>query len=242
MQICDDSMEWAKKHLNDAPDGSVFLADRLTSAHGRGDRVWKTYDGQLSVTLLLKPREMSEFSVEDLPIRLNQLNMAVSLGVREAMPFAIGIKWPNDFVASNKKVGGIIFQLVWHEMVPTGVICGFSINVNNTFDLADELFEFATSLNVVTGKNIEMRAFYKSLLSSINTYYKKWKAGDFDDIYKSWRNAQAYLGKPICVHQKDGTVVSGRMMQVLPNGDMLLVDDKNRQKIISFYIVDQIQV
>lgn len=243
MKVCDDSMAWAKQHLNDAPDGSVFLADKLTRAKGRSDRIWKTYDEQLCVTLLLKPRGLSKFSVEDLPIRLNQLNMAISLGIHEVLKsFGVGIKWPNDFVVNNKKVGGIIFQLIWHDLIPGGVVCGFSINVNNVIEHSDELFEFATSLSSMTGSKIEMRPLYKSLLLEIDKCYKKWLTGDFDEIYKFWRKAQTYLNKPIFVHQKDGTVVAGRMMQVLPNGDMFLIDEKNNQKMISFYMVEQVQV
>lgn len=243
MAICEDSMEWAKQHLSDAPDGSVFLADKLTKAKGRGNRVWKIYDGQLSVTLLLKPRGINKFSVEDLPIRLSQLNMAISLGIFEALrEYGIGIKWPNDFVVNNRKIGGVLFQVIWHEGVPSGLICGLSINVNNKFNPSDELFEFATSLSSVTKGDIELRPLYKNLLSAIDIWYKKWLAADFDEIYKSWRKAQVYLDKPICVHQKDGSMVSGRMTQVFPNGDMLLVDDKNCQKVISFYLVEQIEV
>ena len=243
MATCHDSMEWAKEHLATAPDGSVFLADKLTRAKGRGKRVWTFYEGQLAITLLLKPRVLSGFSSEDLPIRINQLNMAISLGIYDLLKeYGVGIKWPNDFIFQHKKVAGILFHLVWENGLPVGLICGFAINVNNLFEESDELFEIATSLNKITGHKIEMRPFYKNLLLAIDTYYKKWLSGNFDEIYKLWRNAQIYMGKPISINQKDGLVCSGRMMQVLPNGDMLLIDNLGKQKIVSFYMVDQIAV
>jgi biotin-(acetyl-CoA carboxylase) ligase len=283
MAQCADTMDWAKQNLATAPDGAVFLADKLTSAGGRFGRVWKVYEGQLNVTFILKPKVLRNFSAEDLSIRINQLNMAVSLGIYEAIkefdielllklgaspmgdgstgsPRArlldgarpepvegcefqkgsVGIKWPNDFIAQNKKVGGVLFHLVWEGQVPAGLICGFAINVNNVFDKSDELFETATSLAFITGRNIEMRPLYKNLLLSIDNYYQKWLSGNFDEIYKLWRKAQIYLGKPIKIHQKDGSITSGVMVQVLPNGDMLLLDESGKQKIISFYMIEQI--
>ena len=275
---CADSMAWAKQNMATAPDGAVFLADKLTQAKGRGDRVWKIYDGQLNVTILLKPKILHGFASDDLPIRINQLNMAVSLGIYDAIKdFGVGIKWPNDFVIqseakvysgepinpdalssdkrANKKVGGVLFHLVWEDGVPVGIVCGFAINVNNIFDESDELFDIATSLAFVSGSNVEMRPLYKNLLISMNNYYKKWLTGNFDEIYKLWRKAQLYLGKTIKIHQKDGVITTGTMMQVLPNGDMLLIessgqdrsgnsgtDKSGKQKIVSFYMVEQISL
>jgi biotin-[acetyl-CoA-carboxylase] ligase BirA-like protein len=246
---CADSMDWAKQNIATAPDGAVFLADKLTQAKGRGDRVWKVYDGQLNVTILLKPKKLHNFSREDLPIRINQLNMAISLGIYDAIKdFNVGIKWPNDFVIqneanqtqANKKVGGVLFHLVWQDGLPIGIVCGFAINVNNIFDKTDELFDIATSLASVSDSKIEMRPLYKNLLLSIDKYYEKWLMGNFDEIYKLWRKAQIYLGKSIKIHQKDGVIITGNMVQVLPNGDMLLIDDSKKQKIVSFYMVEQV--
>lgn len=276
---CADSMAWAKEHMALAPDGAVFLADKLTHAKGRGDRIWKIYDGQLNVTILLKPKILHSFSSDDLPIRINQLNMAVSLGIYDAIchseassgskfcspsekfkecnGYCVGIKWPNDFVvqdlgavnnnglianesAVNKKVGGVLFHLVWEGDIPVGIVCGFAINVNNIFDKSDELFDIATSLASISDSKVEMRPLYKNLLISINNYYKKWLAGNFDEIYKLWRKAQLFMGKSIKIHQKDGAIATGTMMQVLPNGDMLLIESSGKQKIVSFYMVEQI--
>lgn len=34
-------MQWAKQHLNQTPYGAVFLAHKLTHAHGRQGRTWE---------------------------------------------------------------------------------------------------------------------------------------------------------------------------------------------------------
>ena len=115
-KVCADSMLWAKEHLADAPDGAVFLADELSKARGRSGRIWVCAPGQLAVTILLKPANFKTISHDNLGVRLNQLNMALSLGILAPLKeYGLGLKWPNDFIseANNKKVGGMLMSVIW---------------------------------------------------------------------------------------------------------------------------------
>ncbi len=235
-------MSWAKEHMLDAPDGAVFLADQIEQASGRQGRTWSLYPGQLPVTFILKPSLLTALSPEDLPIRLNQLNMAISLGILEPLKsYGVQLKWPNDFFAENKKVGGMIVHLVWHGSKPLGLVVGFAINVNNIFDEHDSLFTTATSLKTLTGIDQDIRALYKNILAHLNAWYASWQQEAFMDIYKTWKSNQAFLGKHLKIHQKDGSLVEGTAQQVLPNGDLLLIDQNKKQKIIAFYQVEEVK-
>lgn len=237
---CADSIAWAGQHLSDAPDGSVFLADSLQNAKGRSNKVWVWQPGQLAVTILLKPKNFNLNSVEDLPIRLNQLNMAISIGINKILSeYGVGLKWPNDFVLNKKKVGGLLFKVVWENNFPAGIIFGFGININNVFDKSDELFEIATSLKQELGKELDMRTIYKNLLNSMNEFYEKWQTGAFDEIYKLWRKAQINLGKKLKINLTGDKSIFGTMMQVMPNGDIILVDETGKQQIIPFYTMQE---
>lgn len=242
-QSTNDSMAWAKEHINDAPDGSIFLADTLTHARGRQGRTWQVSAGQLLVTMLLKPAQLALFSADDFAIRLNQLTMAISLGILEPLKqYGVQLKWPNDFVALHKKVGGILVHVIWSGSKPLGVIVGFAINVNNEFSEDNELFPIATSLKMVTRSDQELRPLYKNIVVSLNAWYTSWQAGQFMEIYKSWKEHQAYLGATLEIHQKDGSLIKGTAQQVMPNGDLLLIDQNKKQQVISFYQVDEIKI
>lgn len=240
---CVDSINWAVQHLSDAPDGSVFIADILEKAHGRSNRTWQWSPGQLAVTILLKPKNFNATSTDDLPIRLNQLNMAFSLGIYTVLQkYGVGIKWPNDFVLNEKKIGGILFNVVWQNNYPVGVVVGFAININNSFDSASELFDIATSLKQSLGNDFDMRQIYKELLAGLNQFYNLWLAGQFDEIYKLWRKAQINLGKQIQFKLTNDAIISGKMLQVMPNGDVILVENSGKQQIIPFYSVQETTV
>jgi BirA family transcriptional regulator, biotin operon repressor / biotin---[acetyl-CoA-carboxylase] ligase len=236
-----DSMAWAQEHSDDAPDGSVFLADVLTQAKGRHNRTWCIHPGQLIVTFVLKPSATFFAAPEDNAIRLNQLSMAISLGILgQLKTYGIALKWPNDFVSDHKKVGGMLMQVGWHHTTPRSIVIGFALNVNNRFTADDPLASRATSLCTIAGTELDRRTLYKDTLSHLNRWYMEWKHHKFAEIYRQWRSEQSCLGHPLTVHQSDGSLINGRAQQVFPNGDLALLDDNGKQKVVSFYQVENI--
>lgn len=235
-----NSMELAKEYIDIAPDGSLFLVKNLQQAHGRQGRAWALYPEQLSITFLLKPENLDKISKQDLPLRLTQLNMAITLGIFDVLKkFDVKLKWPNDFILNNKKLGGMILELVWAESLLQGIVVGFSININNVFNHSDELYEIATSLKQVLNKNFDIDVLQEKILKSIDEFYQKWINQKFDEIFKKWRENQFYKNKIIQIHQKDKNLVTGLFSDVLSTGDLILLQG-DKEIIIPFYLVDQI--
>ncbi len=241
-KTCTNSLIWARENLDTAPDGSVFLADTLTNAYGRQGRTWHVLPGQLLITILLKPKLLGKCGLDDIPVRLNQLNMALSVGIAKVLePYGIGIKWPNDFVVNDKKVGGLLAHVVWQNNWPAGIIIGFGINVNTQFTIEDSLYATATSLSMVTGHVLDMREVYHKLLASLDEAYTLWGSEKFDEVYRQWKARQLCLGKRLTIHKKNGVLISGVMSQVMPNGDMMMAVDGAGIQIIPFCVVSDVK-
>jgi len=101
---CYNSIEWAKNEIDKAPDGAIFIADEHEYTRGRQGRIWKNYPGQLFITILLKPENLKDIEQQDLSVRLNQLSMALCLGILEPLKaYGVSLKWPNDFIFKEKK-------------------------------------------------------------------------------------------------------------------------------------------
>ena len=238
---CYNSLEWAKEKLNTAPDGSIFLADVHEYTKGRQSRIWKQYKGQLLITILLKPTNLNIIS--DLPLRLNQLNMSISLGILEPLKkYNVVLKWPNDFMINTKKIGGIITQIIWENNNVTGIIFGFSINVNNIFEKSDELYPIATSLKSHLNKTIDKKELLQDLLKSIDNFYKLWLNLKFDEIYKLYKNNQNYLKKEIRCHKSDKTLIEGIFYDLLENGNIVIKTKNENNKIISFNVIENLDI
>ena len=261
---CHNSMEWAKNEIDKAPDGAIFIADEHEYTRGRQGRTWKIYPGQLLITLLLKPENLKDIEQKDLSMRLNQLSMALCLGILEPLKaYGVTLKWPNDFIFKEKKLGGVLAELVWNGSDPQGIIVGFAINVNSVIPKNDELFKIATSLRVIFKDEIDENLLLENLIESIDLFYEKWIDGGYNYIYKLWKKNQFYMNKNVTVHHKDGSLVEGLFSDVLPNGDLVLKKahstscqghfasslakasahrqgDREEEEIIPFYVVENL--
>lgn len=232
---CSDSLVWAYTHLSFVPDGTLFMAEQLLHAHGRQGRTWQTADGQLLLTMVLKP-QLHQQILTDLCIR--NLTMALCLGIFDALKgYDIKIKWPNDFMYENKKIGGMLSKLSWEGEKLQGMIVGIGINLNNSWRADDPLNEHATSLITSTKKIINHSIFEQHLISSMDHWYKTWQKGHREHIYETWRTRQHYRFRYLSLHHYDGSVTSGHMKDVLPNGDLLLFTDTEQLQIIPFAAV-----
>ncbi|MFH1831509.1 MAG: hypothetical protein ABH827_01770 [bacterium] len=248
IQLCSDSMKLAKDHLQVAQSGAVFIVEQLAHAHGRQGRDWLVSDGQLALTILLKPAQdrIRSGGPDGAPVisqELNYLNMALSLGILEPLKkYGVGLKWPNDFFVHDKKVGGMLLESVWSGQsiglvgVPdlAGVILGFALNINNSFDCSHELFSKAMSLHELAGNSFDIVLLQDDILAELDIWYQKWCAGDFETIFDAWKKNQIYMGKKISVHNTDKSVMNGIFIDLLSNGDLVLKDDHGVMHTISF--------
>ncbi len=245
-KTCPDSFLWAKENLETAPDGAIFEVEKLLHARGRHKRIWSIRQGQITLTILLKPEIITHIQKILLPIRLNQLNMALSLGILEELKsYGVRLKWPNDFVihdeTSSKKLGGMLIEVIWQNNQPAGIILGFALNVNNTFEPNDELYPIATSLITHIKETIDITKLQEKIVQKLDHWYKQWLSKDFERIFHAWKLEQACLGEKISVHDTTGNIITGIAKDILENGDLVLETENKETKTISFYQVEEIK-
>lgn len=223
-KTCDDSFAWARKELAEAPDGSLFIAENLTHAKGRQGRTWEVADGQLLITVLLKPKKIAQIPKKDLELRIKNLNMALALGVLSPiLQYDIQLKWPNDFYAvkTRRKVGGEMMDIIWDNGYPSGIIFGFGLNVNNTFAPESPVYHTAATL---AEYRIDKEKLLTEILTSLNHWYTLWLEEHYQAIFTAWKLHQLYLGKEITVHLADGKKISGILNDIAENGDCFVND------------------
>lgn len=104
----------------------LILADVQTAGRGQFHRPWISETGNLTCTLCA-------LSYQDQPDSL--LPLAVGLGVCEALEnvvhnIQVKLKWPNDLLIGERKVGGILI-----EQNSGRLVIGIGLNVNRKIDL-----------------------------------------------------------------------------------------------------------
>jgi BirA family biotin operon repressor/biotin-[acetyl-CoA-carboxylase] ligase len=107
-----------------APEGTLVLAERQTAGRGRAGRTWASEDGAgIWSTLIARPADDAALEV---------LSLRVGLALAGTLdPFAddvVRLKWPNDLIVSDGKLGGILIESRWREDRADWVAIGVGIN------------------------------------------------------------------------------------------------------------------
>jgi BirA family biotin operon repressor/biotin-[acetyl-CoA-carboxylase] ligase len=113
---------------------SVETTEHQTAGHGRLGRDWQTpARSALATSIYFRPAP--GFDQSGLAWLSMLCSTAMVQTLREDAALAAGLKWPNDVVASGRKVCGVLAQLVMTAQGPV-VVVGAGLNVSLS---ADEL-------------------------------------------------------------------------------------------------------
>ena len=143
--------------------GSVFFTDEQTAGRGRGDHSWQSVAGEgLYVSVLLRP--------DIVPAYVPMIPLAAGLAAAGAIGAAAGlnvdIRWPNDLLLGDRKMGGILVESRTDANGAAFAVIGIGINVHQQgFD--PNLSTPATSLDIESGRTISRQALLIALLKSL---------------------------------------------------------------------------
>ncbi len=123
-----------------AETGTAVVAREQTGGRGSRGQAWYSPSGGLWLSVLLRPGE--EGVVELLGLRVGLAIVRGLDGLGLSRP--VLLKWPNDLMIGEKKVGGILCEARWQGEVLGWVVVGLGLNVQNP--VPAELEDVATSL------------------------------------------------------------------------------------------------
>lgn len=110
-----------------APAGTAVVAEAQTGGRGSRGRAWESPIGGLWLSVLYRPG--SPAGAELLSLRLG---LAVAEAVETAQPAVrLDLKWPNDLILADRKVGGILCEARWQGASLGWIVAGLGLNVTN---------------------------------------------------------------------------------------------------------------
>lgn len=109
-----------------APPGTVVIAKTQSAGRGQQGRVWDSAAGGLYLSMAISP---------DLPaINVHQLTIGIVWGIADQLRqqgISVLIKWPNDLLLDNRKLGGILTQTrIFQDRIRQAIV-GVGINYAN---------------------------------------------------------------------------------------------------------------
>ncbi len=162
-----DSTNTYAKELSSAgaPHGTVVIAGHQTLGRGRMGRSFHSPAGLgLYLSMILRPR----CKPEELMHLTCACGVAACNAVENAAGIRPGIKWTNDLVIGNRKLGGILTELSLQDGLVNSAILGIGINCGHELsDFPEDLRSFVTSLKLATGDNISPARLAGDLISAL---------------------------------------------------------------------------
>lgn len=211
----------AKLAAAGAAEGTVVVAEYQRRGRGRLDRTWISPPrAGLTVSMLLRPTDVSSGRWSWLPLLAG---CAVTDAITATTGLAPRLKWPNDVLVGDRKVGGILLQRVDTPEGPAAVL-GFGVNVSHT---PPELpAPTATSLLAeLTGAPAPDRHdLLSALLSALANRYRSWLRGRGDPagVRTDYRALCATLGRKVRVEVELGRWLDGHARDIDDDGRLIL--------------------
>jgi BirA family transcriptional regulator, biotin operon repressor / biotin---[acetyl-CoA-carboxylase] ligase len=214
---CHSTNEYASKLIqnNDFFNGTIVITEDQTAGKGQRGNVWIAEPGKnLTFSIILCP-DFLQASMQF------NLNMAVSLGIYDALSTVLDnklkIKWPNDLYYGNQKFGGVLIENSLLGSKLNISIIGIGINVNQD----SFLYQTATSLKNILGKEIDIATIGNSIAENIELRFNQLKENDWDLLKKEYLSRLYKIGEYARFEDQNGRF-EGTIIDISKEGKLLI--------------------
>jgi BirA family biotin operon repressor/biotin-[acetyl-CoA-carboxylase] ligase len=165
-------------------------------------------------------------ALDSMPVLTLALGLGVAEGIARATDVACDLRWPNDVMLGEKKVAGILVQLL-----DGTAIAGIGINVNHAA-FPDELTGEAASLRMAAGRALSREEVLAEVLKAIDSMVHMLAQGGKDGIFVQFARRSSYVsGKRVRVALPEGDI-TGTTAGLDPNGFLRVRRDNGQETLI----------
>jgi BirA family biotin operon repressor/biotin-[acetyl-CoA-carboxylase] ligase len=184
----------------------LVLAERQTAGRGRRGRKWVSpFAENIYYSLVLR--------IEGGMRQLEGLSLVVGLAVMQALRElgvpGVGLKWPNDVLVGQKKIAGILLELVGDPADVCHVVLGVGINVN--MQMTDEVDQQWTSMRLESGQMFDRNRLVAKIGTMLQKYLERHQVGGFSAVQAEWEQNHLWQGRAVSliagVNQINGEVL-----------------------------------
>jgi BirA family biotin operon repressor/biotin-[acetyl-CoA-carboxylase] ligase len=200
-------------------------ASEQTRGRGRGSKPWISPPGNLYATCVIRP--------DVPPTTATQLSFVAALAAHDAVsqwlasPGAarkahnrLALKWPNDLMLGEAKLGGILLESVQIPVrQPPAVLIGMGLNLA----IAPELADRPTASVGLDIPESEKPGHLRTLTARFHQRLEQWQEGrNFGQTRADWL-ARAYrLGEPVAVRLQNERI-EGRFRGIDADGALEVI-------------------
>ena len=218
--------------------GTVVVADSQTAGRGRLTRTWFSPPGaNLYCSIILRMKRPSERLAE----WLSWLPLVSALAGAEAIEsissLHVSVKWPNDLLISERKVGGILCESGSVTGSHPFQVIGIGLNANIVQeDWPEELRELATSIWQEQHQIVDRNRLLAQLLIELEHCIDELADHGASRLALAYQQRCATIGQQVKATLADGNLCTGRAECIGPDGALQIRQDKTR--LVSLRVAD----
>jgi BirA family biotin operon repressor/biotin-[acetyl-CoA-carboxylase] ligase len=210
----------------------VLLAEHQSAGRGRRGRTWLAPPGgaiclSLSWTFHESPQD---FGALGLVIGVCTLRALKEQGVKSA-----SLKWPNDLLIAEKKLGGVLIELRAESGGPACVVIGIGLNVALGPELLKEIAQTgtaATDLASALGRTPSRNAVVAEVIAACVRGLTEFEVHGLKPFIEEWRAADALRGRPVNVSAAEG-IAKGLARGIDLHGALLIETAQGVRRFVS---------
>jgi BirA family biotin operon repressor/biotin-[acetyl-CoA-carboxylase] ligase len=150
------------------------------------------------------------------------LSYAVSLAVFEVLQQEniprIAIKWPNDILSANKKIGGILIENSLKGSKISSSVIGIGLNVNQT--RFSSTLEKASSLKLTSNRTFNLEQLLEDMVVSLQSKIALLNTKDFSSLESSYLRVLYKKNTPTMFKDRKGTLFMGIIRGISMDGKL----------------------
>lgn len=209
--------------------GQVCLAEYQSAGQGRHGNSWLS---PLAAGLYLSIGWRAEGMAEP----LTGLSLAAGVAAVRALARlgidGVQLKWPNDLVTRDGKLGGILLQVRGEITGSCLWVLGIGINVNLPQALRLRIDQPATDLNVLSATVPARSDLAAALINELMACLSGYPQTGFKPYVRDWQRYDCMSGRQVTL-SSGNRVVHGQMLGVDSAGALLMAIDGAVQRYAS---------
>lgn len=212
----------------------IAIAEYQSAGRGRRGRTWSMPPGS-GIAL------SAAWTFDQPPSDIAALSLAVGAAARRAIfdvtGLEIGLKWPNDLMVDDGKLGGILVELA---ALPSGachVVAGIGINVRVSPVYLATVSDFSHGARDLSSQAprwaVDRPALAAGLIEHFIELFSGYAASGFEPYRAEWLAAHILDGKAVELHAADG--IEHATVYGIGTDGALIVEDPGgeRRRILS---------
>lgn len=203
-----------------ALEGTVVQSGIQTAGRGRFGNNWVSPEGNLYMTLVLRPPVDTRVCA--------QLSFVCALGLADTLQGCgitdIALKWPNDVLLGGKKIAGILLEMQGGANGhPDYMLVGMGVNIAHAPEGRAYIKDFNDEATV--------GAVRDALLASIARYYADWLGDGFAGIREAWLRQAYGIGQKAIARMADRRV-EGVFEAIDAEGNIVLREADGQMRVV----------